>query len=175
MPPDLDIYGLTKHRDVTTIGRFLDTYVDRTASEDRGDEELMMESLLPTQGGTGFEAVEWEPALNLSHIIERGLAFPRRAFTVYLTPQRTDLTQAILGFTSDDQLVLGLALDDEGAKPENEIRAKEILAQLVKEYGCHCGLILVESPPPLSEARFHARAKAPLTVFFSLSREEPPI
>ena len=45
MPPDLDIYGLTKHRDTTTIDRFLDTYVDRAKSWDRGDEELMMEPL----------------------------------------------------------------------------------------------------------------------------------
>ena len=32
MPPDLDIYGLTKHRDTATIDRFLDTYVDRAKS-----------------------------------------------------------------------------------------------------------------------------------------------
>ncbi|MEO6891198.1 MAG: hypothetical protein ABI324_19610, partial [Ktedonobacteraceae bacterium] len=81
MPPDLDIYGLTKNRDAITINRFLDTYVDRAASNDRGDEELLMEPLLPTQPGTGFDAFESEPALTLSHIIDRGLAFPRRAFT----------------------------------------------------------------------------------------------
>jgi hypothetical protein len=76
MPPDPDIYGLTKHCDVATINRFLDAYVDRAASENREDEELMMEPL-PTQSGTDCAAVEWEPALTLSHIIERGLAFPR--------------------------------------------------------------------------------------------------
>ncbi len=42
MPPNLDIYGLTKHRDAATIDKFLDAYVDRAASEDRGDEELML-------------------------------------------------------------------------------------------------------------------------------------
>ncbi|MDQ2902873.1 MAG: hypothetical protein M3Y81_04895 [Chloroflexota bacterium] len=174
MPPDLDIYGLTKNRDAITINRFLDTYVDRAASNDRGDEELLMEPLLPTQPGTGFDAFESEPALTLSHIIDRGLAFPRRAFTVYLTPRRADLTKVILSFTADDQLVLGVSLDDEGAIPENEKSARDILAQLVEEYGCHIGLILVESPPPRSETAFYARAKQPLVIFFGTLLENPP-
>ena len=81
MPPDLDIYGLTKHRDTATINRFLDTYVDRAKSWARGDEALMMEPLPLTHPETGEEGAawestpfEWEPALTLSHIIERGLA-----------------------------------------------------------------------------------------------------
>jgi hypothetical protein len=172
VPPDLDMYGLTKRRNAATIGRFLDEYVDRTASEDRGDEELMLEPLLPTQDGTDFDAVEWEPALTLSHIIERGLAFPRRAFTVYLTPKQKDLTSVTLSFTSDDQLVLGVSFDDAGAKPENEGRAREILTQLMEGYGCHCGLIQVYDPPPRNETEF--RARAPHTLFFSPSFEEPP-
>jgi len=140
MPPDLDIYGLTKHRDTATIDRFLDTYVDRAKSWARGDEELMMEPLPLTHPETGEEsaewestAFEWEPALTLSHLIERGLASPRRAFTVSLAPKRGDLTSVILSFTADDQLILGVAIDDEGAKPENERRAKELLVQLVDE------------------------------------------
>jgi hypothetical protein len=146
--------------------------VDREASEDRGDEELLMERLSLEQSGTESETFEWEPALTLSHIIERGLAFPRRAFIVYLTPKRPDLTQVILGFTSDDQLVLGIGLDDEEVKPENEERAREILAQLVEKYACHCGIILVESPPPLDERAFHERKTDPLAIFFSLFPEK---
>lgn len=180
MPPDLDIYGLTKHRDSATISRFLDRYVDRTKSWDRGDEELMLEPLPLTSPETGEESAEWEshtfewePALTLLHIIERGLALPHRAFTVYLAPKQGDLTSVILSFTADDQLVLGVAIDDEGAKPENEKRAKDLLAQLVEEYACHIGLILVEQYPPRSERAFYARAKKPLAVFFSTFPEEP--
>ncbi len=173
MPPDLDIYGLTKHRDASTIDRFLDAYVDRVKSWDRGDEELMMEPLLLTSPLTGVDAYEWEPALTLSHIIERGLASPRRAFTVSLAPKRVDLTSVILSFTADDQLILGVAIDDEGAKPENERRAKELLVQLVEAYACHMGLILVEEYPPRSEMAFYARAKKPLAVFFSTFPEKP--
>lgn len=174
MPPDLDIYGLTKHRDAATIDRFLDTYVDRAKSWDRGDEELMIEPLVPTLPLTDLDAFEWELALTLSHIIERGLAFPRRAFTVYLVAKQADLTRVVLSFTADDQLILGLSIDDEGATPENERRAKELLAQLVEEYACHSGLIVVEAPPPRSEAAFYARAKEPLTIFFGPFAQRPP-
>jgi hypothetical protein len=180
MPPDLDIYGLTKYRDTTTIDRFLEAYVDRAKSWDRGDEELMMEPLPLPHPETGAEnaqwepdTFEWEPALTLSHIIDRGLASPRRAFTAYLTPKRGDLTKVILSFTADDQLILGLSIDDEGAKPENERKAKELLAQLVEEYACHLGLILVEQYPPRSEMAFYARAKNPLAIFFSAFPEKP--
>lgn len=166
IPPYLDIYGLTQHRDAATLDHFLNTYVDRAKSEDRGDEELMMERLLPVPPGTGDDAFEWEPALTLSHIIERGLAFPRCAFTVYLAAKQADQPSVVLSFTADDQLILGLAIDDEGAKPENERRARELLAQLVEEYACHMGLILVEEHPPRSEAAFYERAKEPLAVFF---------
>ena len=131
MPPYLDIYGLTQHRDAATLDRFLNTYVDQAKNDDRVDEELMMERLPPVPPGTGDDAFEWEPALTLSHIIERGLAFPRRAFTVYLAAKQADQPSVVLSFTADNQLILGLAIDDEGAKPENERRARELLEQLV--------------------------------------------
>ena len=174
MPPNLEIYGLTKYRDAATIDRFLDAYVDRTKSWDRGDEELMMEPLPHTHPGAGDDIArwgpntfEWEPARTLSHIIERGLAFPRRAFTVYLAAKQAGEPSVILSFTADDQLILGLAIDDQGAKAENERRARELLVQLVEGYACHSGLILVEEHPPRSEAAFYARAKEPLAIFFS--------
>jgi hypothetical protein len=42
MPPNLDIYVISHAQDRETIEHFLSAYVDRAASEDRGDEELMM-------------------------------------------------------------------------------------------------------------------------------------
>jgi hypothetical protein len=41
----LDVYGLTQRRDVATVNRFLDEYVDRGAEEDRRGEELAREPL----------------------------------------------------------------------------------------------------------------------------------
>jgi hypothetical protein len=182
MPPSLDIYALTRHRDRATIERFLNEYVDRVAAEERGDEDLLLENpAYFTEDWTGQRsgpipetAWEWEPAYTLSHIIERGLDHPRRAFTVYLTAKAPDLDRIILAFTRDDQLVLGLAIDDEGAQPENEIKAKALLARLMEAYGCHAGLILVEHYPPKGEREFHARAREPLAVYYTTLGQTTP-
>lgn len=153
MPPNLDIYCLTKRRDADTINSFLDRYVDRVQSEDREGEELMIRKLDAPADSDEMEDYEWEPALTLSHAVWRGLEYPRRAFNIYLKAKRRDIDQAILGFTTDDQLVLGLSIDDE-EKPENLECAKELLFLLAEDYGCHRGLILVEQPPPNSEEMF---------------------
>lgn len=159
MPPSLDIYALTRQRDRATIERFLNEYIDRAAAEERGDEDLLLENpTYFTEDGVGQQsgpfpetAWEWEPAYTLSHSIGRGLDQPRRAFTVYLRARAPDLDGVILAFTRDDQLVLGLSIDDEGAQPENEVRAKALLGHLMEAYGCQAGLIVVEDGPPLGE------------------------
>ncbi len=167
----LDVYGLTRQRDVATLNRFLDEYVDRAASADRGDEELMLEPLNVRPGESeGPEGQwEWEPSRTLSHILVRGLAHPRRAFTAYLTClpvcQQTGIERAILGFTRDDQLVLGLSFDGGQEEADEEARAHELLAHLATAYRCHLGLILLEAPPPLSEAEFRQPTKPPYVVF----------
>ena len=167
MPPELNIYGLTKHRDEATINRFLDTYADRFASEDRGDEQLMMLPLGTSSDIQTFDDYEWEPAQSLTHIIQRGTEYPRRAFTVYLSPKHNEISRVILSFTSDDQLVIGLGIDDEGMRPERERQAKTLLQQIVERYACHAGLITSEMPPPLSEPAFRDQSRGPLTVFFN--------
>lgn len=177
----LDVYGLTRQRDLATLNCFLDEYVDRAANADRGDEELMLEPLDAHFGETERpeEHWEWEPSRTLAHILERGLAHPRRAFTAYLTCLPTchemGIERAILGFTRDDQLVLGLSvstgehmLEDEWEA--GETRAHEILAHFAEAYRCHLGLILLECPPPMSEAEFRQPAET-LPVNFHASFE----
>src|SRR5512143_2901037 len=107
MPPNLDIYGLTKYRDESTIGRFLDKYVDRLLSEDRKDEELMLVPLTHSKKAGDPNESEWEPARTLTHIVKRGLDQPRRAFTVYLAPKEATVDGVMLSFTKDDQLIVG--------------------------------------------------------------------
>jgi hypothetical protein len=67
---ELNVCGLTNHRDLKTINQFIDTCVGREASKDRSDEELMMEPLWSDdhlQSGQRFgEDMAWEPALTLS-------------------------------------------------------------------------------------------------------------
>lgn len=161
----LDVYGLTKHRDAATLNRFLDEYVDRAANADRGSEELLLEPLDARPG-----AMEWEvePSLTLSHILERGLAYPRRAFTAYLSClpayRQVGIERVILGFTRDDQLAFGLSVSSEEWEID-EALAHELLAHLAEVYQCHIGLILLETPPPMSEAEFR-RANETLPVNF---------
>ena len=164
MPPRLDIYGLTKHRELNTINAFLDRYVDRSASKDRGDEELMLLPLDSSAPPDNMEVYDWEPARTLSNIIQRGLDYPRRSFTVYLKSRQPDIDQIILSFTSDNQLILGLSIDDEGGLPENTNRAERLLKELAIQFICHLGLIMVENPPPANEEEFLKLAGEPLTV-----------
>ena len=165
MASALNIYILTRHRDLPTIERFLEAHVNRPASEDRRDEELMMVPLADHHDAEHrFEGMDWEPALTLSHTIKRGLDYPRRAFAVYLESNTND--GAIVAFTSDDQLVLGLSVSDPDASPENEQQARDLLKQMAEQYDSFLGFISVEEPPPLSEREFRAEAGAPLTIAF---------
>lgn len=155
MPPDLDIYCLTKLRNAETIDRFIDLYVDRVLSEDREDEELMIRRLdVPLDFDDGYLAFEWELAHTLSHSIQRGLDYPRRCFTIYLKSKQIEFTHVILHFTADDHIILGLSIDDAGAQPENLERAKLLLNSLRADYQGERGLILAEHPPPASEQIF---------------------
>jgi len=54
-----------------------------------------------------------------------------------------------LGFTIDDQVIFGISLDDEGAKPENLARAKKLLHEMVEAFQGRSAFIGVETPPPL--------------------------
>jgi hypothetical protein len=165
MPPCIDIYAITNRRDLETINRFIDTYVDRTASEDRDDEQLMM---LPLGKGAEIKSLndyDWEPAKTLSNIVQRGLDHPRRSFTVYLVPSRPGINRVILSFTTDDQLVLGLSIDDATELPENSELAKQALFNLAREYNSHLGTIAVEQPPPKSEEDFLKDMKMAHTIY----------
>ena len=172
MPPDLDVYVLTPSRDKETLERFVNQYVDREKSEDRGDEELMMlpmdvDTAVPThKSDLKIEEYDWEPAYTLSHILERGLQTPPRAFAVYLKPIDDTLHQITLCFTVDNQLVLGLSFDDAGMRPENEARAKKLLNVLMAQFKGDLGLITVEEPPPFSTEEFLEMESATLTVHF---------
>ena len=164
MPPNLDIYGLTKHRNLNTINDFLDLYVDRLASEVRADEELMILPLDASPRVENLEDYDWEPAHTLSNVIERGLAFPARSFSVYLKSKPADLDQIILSFTSDNQLILGFSIDDEGASEDNSDRAERLLNELAAKFCCHLGLVMVEQPPPENEEKFLKAAANSFTI-----------
>lgn len=165
MPPDLNIYGITNQRDELTINRFLDKFVDRSKSENRENEELMLTPLTASKNHLELNEYDWEPSLTLTHIIKRGLDYPRRAFTIYLEPKDAEIDGIILSFTTDDQLIVGLTIDDEGMKLENEQRAKNLLDELMHDFNCHSGLIIVDIHPPTDQAEFLSQSSSAFTVF----------
>jgi hypothetical protein len=170
MSVELDAYILTRHRDAATIGRFLDGYIDRLANEDRADEDLLMETLPIASGATDQPVTyEWEPALTLSHSVQRGLDYPRRAFPLYLRPKNPAIDTVIVGFTRDDLLVLGLTILEErldAADDTAERQARQLVHELARDYEGYLGVVLVDDPPPLSEADFRAKAQhSPRTLY----------
>lgn len=175
----LDIYGLTRHRDEATIARFLDAYIDRAANEDRGDEDLLMEAL-PAPDDDGEDSsrqprYESEPAISLSHSLQRGLDYPRRSFTLYLEAKDPSLDRVILSFTNDDQLVVGLSILDDDPGDGPEMRARELLNELAQRFDCHRGVVLLEEYPPDSEAAFGAKAEFPWgTLYYAEFQAESP-
>ena len=80
MPPCLDVYVVTHLRDLDTLNRFVQLYVDRQASDDRGDEQLMMLPLGANDEPKGSDQWDWEPARDFDHVMSRALDHPRRAF-----------------------------------------------------------------------------------------------
>jgi hypothetical protein len=150
MPPNLDVYVVSEARDRETIERFLTTYVNRVACEDRGDEQLMILPLNASEYPRDMDVWEWEPSKSLTHVVERGLEYPRRAFSVHLKTLDSTLEGAILAFTSDNRVIFSVSLDDEGAKPENLNRAKTIMHELARTFGARSGFIGVEMLPPLT-------------------------
>ena len=149
MPPCLDIYVMTRARTQTAVDRFLDAYVDRVASEDRGDEELMM---LPLGAHTPDPPVgdwDWQPVRTLTQAIAFGLARPYRAFTLYMQPRSSSIDRVVLAFTAEGQVVLGLSIDDPDGSAEKLSEAKFLLAELASAFSAHSGFVACELPPPL--------------------------
>ena len=149
MPPDLDIYVVSRARNRKTIERFLQEYVDLDASQDRGDEDLMMVPFGVTETPDAAELWDWEPAKNLKHVVQRGLDEPHRAFAVYLKPRDSSLTSVTMAFRTDGCAIFGLSIDDEGMKPENAMRARSLLHTLADAYEGERGWIGIEMPAPL--------------------------
>ena len=149
MPPNLDVYVISPARNRETIECFLNAYVDRAASEDRGSEDLMLVALDSSGQPSSGDDWDWEPSTSLTHIVERGLQLPRRAFSAYLKTLDASLAGAILAFDVDNQVIFGVSIDDEGAKAENLERAKVVLLDMAQAFGATHAFIAVEEPAPL--------------------------
>ncbi len=149
MPPNLDVYVITRFREAETLDRFVSQYVDWDASDDLEGEELMMLSLGADREPDELTNWDWEPAKSLSHILSHALDHPRRAFTVYLKPKDRVHNRIVMAFTENNQTVLGISIDDASGSPTNLERAKGVLRSLASEFKGYAGFIGCEEPPPL--------------------------
>jgi hypothetical protein len=155
MPPCLDTYVWIDGRSQSTIAAFLERYVDIERSADRGGEELMMLPLAfnGAEDDLALDDWEWVPVATLDDILAAGLAQPPRAFRVYLHTRDEDLCGAILCFTTDGGMVLGLSVDDPLNEPARLAVARSRLEQLSASFGARRGWIVGEEPPPVDPAR----------------------
>ncbi len=166
MPPNLDVYVLSRRRDLVAITEFINKWVDRVASEQRGDESLTMYQLVNKGGILSVESFD-EPAISLTHIVERGLSLPRRAFWVYLKSKSADIYGAILGFTNDNRVIFGVSIDYANEGDVELPLAKKSLKEIASDHEGDSGFIGCEAPPPIFPERI-----TPEDFFFTWQHSE---
>lgn len=156
--PYIDIYVLTTNRDKETIERFLAEFTDREAIEDRGDGELM---ILP-KGKASKQVIDsneycWVKAHTVTHSIEIGLSEPDTCFTMYLASNKRDIEFAIVTFTQDAKLILGLSIfeyKDDAQTLDNYKIASTLADSLFENYNGLKSYIGLEASPADNEAEF---------------------
>ena len=108
--------------------------------------------MLPSGAATvsmSLDSHERELAKTLSHVVSRGLMQPWRAFAVNLKSKADEFTGAILAFTVDGRMILGVSVDDSDEDPAKLDRAKALLQQMATDFCADAGFIGVEESPPL--------------------------
>lgn len=95
---------------------------------------------------------DWVPVTRLDEIIEFGLAVPCRAFRAYLH-SLAPWQQAILVFTTDCRLIVGVSVDDPLNLPGPRAEASQLMMELIQLVGGEHGWVVGEMPPPLYPER----------------------
>lgn len=152
--PNYDIYVLSSLRDQITLNKFINHYTERTAIEDRKDEEIMVLPLgVAEEENMLLDEYDWMPAINVENVIKIGVSKPIRAFRLYLPSNKNNFSSIIITFTSDNLVIFGLSLifdNEQGALHS----AEEILKDMMNEYRGSHGGIFCEEPPCLSSKEF---------------------
>lgn len=156
--PYIDIYTLTYHCDKETIERFLNEFTDRKAIEDQGDGELMM---LPKgkihQELKSPDDYVWIKAESVTNSINIGLSDPENCFTLYFISNIPDIDYALVSFTQDGKLILGLSVlayrDDNGIL-DNYGFASKLMNHLQSDFDGVYSYFGLEAPPAVDEEAF---------------------
>lgn len=154
MPPCLDVYALTRERNRACIDRFLARFVDHDRSRDGIGGELMVLPLGREDDEDSLPLAAWDyvQVSSLDEVIDLGLDVPCRAFRVYL-PSSGPWKQAILSFTTDCRLIVGVSVDDPLGLPGPRSEASQLMADLVDLVDGEHGWVVAEEAPPLAPER----------------------
>ena len=140
----LDVYVLCPRRDLKTVARFRERWLDSmTEAADGYDFPGFPEPLEATY------ASPWE-------LCERLVREPARPYAIYWTAgTEATLVAAMLFFTSDGGLIAGLSVPDTEAGV-----IERALKDLAASVGGRFGMTLWEEPPAERAADFVAAARA---------------
>jgi hypothetical protein len=144
MPPCLDVYVWVPEHSSEVLGRFIDHYVDVTAS-DEWLHAFMRVHVLGIANGTDNKA------LDELHLDNRG-----DVFTFYLKARDHD--QAIITFTREGATVLGLSVDAPDDLPETLRQAEQLMEQLRQQFSAPAGCAGVELPPAGDRSEWYEEA-----------------
>jgi hypothetical protein len=137
---DVDIYVLCPRRDLETVARFRERWLD-------GMSEAAEDYPFP-----GFPAPPETTYDSPWTLAERLVREPSRSYAIYWSAgRRAPLLAAMLFFTSDGGLIAGLTLPD-----REDGGIARALIDLAESLGGRFGMTLWEQPPPERAADFLA-------------------
>jgi hypothetical protein len=140
----LDIYVCTAERNPATLERFVSKYADLSKDGVRNDFEVRL-----TGSEEGFRSG------TLAETLAHGLAYPDRAFTLYLENKYPEHQRVMVYFSPHGRLLLGLSVEEE--VPEgtpNDAAAEQVLQELRQAFSTAHGLIAFELPPEEADKEF---------------------
>jgi hypothetical protein len=157
-----NLYVMTRKRTRGVIDDFVGEFIDTDAAWHRPrDEQLMVAPLdRPSLDDSAtLDDYEWEPAISLGHIVDRGLDRPWRAFFVPGLPARDpELLTVTIGFTADGCLIAGLetaTLDSAIAWLQRLADRLDAEVGMISEYAPSVGLAEAEAAIEMGFSRVH--------------------
>ena len=164
MPPCLDAFAITNSRTKQVLDRFVERFVSPDFSTGRQGEQVNALPLGSEQHPEQLDDYDWFPAESVEQVISLGLAQPWRGFAAHFHPADDRFCDAIIAFTTDGQLVLGLGIDDANESDDNVQFAKSTALRLAGECSAHTAIVGEELPPPLLAGEVPS-AKSPSVMF----------
>ncbi|MFI7454908.1 hypothetical protein ACIBQX_46075 [Nonomuraea sp. NPDC049714] len=144
MPPYLDVYVWVPARDSQILGRFIDSYVNTAASDDRL-HVFMRVHVLGSASDTDHRALD-----------ELRLDSGRDVITLYLAARNHD--EAIITLTRDGATVLGLSVEAPDDLPETLRQAEQLMRRLRQQFSAPAGCAGVELPPAGDRSEWYEEA-----------------